>query len=84
VFPLLSLNDQGEGVMPFVMPGPDAGFTMPQKRSSVGPGGVLQFAAVDVANCLRFPLTVWSHSYTVIVEVVPPLLKSLMISRSPS
>src|SRR5215470_2518653 len=51
-----------------------------------------QLALAEVARVRRFAsphvppafLQVGSHEYTVIVDVVPPLLKSLITSRSPA
>jgi hypothetical protein len=76
VLPLLSRKLHGEVVRPA------ASLTMPQNASAARAGA--HFAWVDVCSRCRFPFTVGSHVYTLIVDVVPPLLKSLITSRSPA
>ncbi len=73
--PLLSRNCHGDAVRP----GP--GLTIPQNWSSATADA--QLAAAEVASSCRLPETAVFHTYTLIVEVPPPLLKSLMTSRSP-
>src|SRR4029450_2390051 len=86
LFPLLSVYGHG-AVVPLV------GLTMPQNELFAA--AEAQLALVDVPKFRRFAsphvpavlpvvfLQVGSHEYTVIVDVVPPLLKSLITSRSP-
>src|SRR5215470_2141749 len=62
---------------------------MPQNASPAA--AEAQLALAEVARVRRFAsphvppafLQVGSHAYTVIVDVAPPLLKSLITSRSP-
>src|SRR5262249_51244234 len=70
------------------------GFTMPQKLSPAA--AEAQLAAVEVARIRKLAspqaptvlpvvfLHVGSHEYTVITDVVPPLLTSLITNRSPA